>query len=712
MGDIVIPARFAAALVTIFLFFGHAWAQQAVPEEDQPVLITADELNYDDELGLITASGNVELTQGERVLMADAVSFNRKTDVVGASGNVILLEPSGEVIFAEYAELTNSLKEGFARAISMRLQDDARIAAVSGTRRGGNVTQFNRAVYSPCNDCAGADEPPLWQLKARKVTHDQAARKIVYRDARMEILGVPVAYTPYLSHPDPTVERQSGFLAPKFGSSTDLGTTLTVPYFWAVKPDRDILIDPLFTTDESVVGQATYRQAFNDGFMRTTVSATQEPSTDRFRGHIDSETRFDIDPTWRMGADVKLATDDTYLSRYGISSVDTLTNHLFVEGFRGRSYANAEAYYFQGLAADDDQDTIPVVAPKLDYNFVGEPNDLGARLTMDANVQALTREDGPESRRASLITGVHLPYTSPLGDVYDFRASLQTDLYDVDGVATASSSALASGLTGRVMPRLSLEWRYPWVRRTGNIRQVLEPVATFAVSPNGGNPGRIPNEDSLVFELDETNIFKPSRFPGKDRVEGGQHIAYGLRGGVFGESGRGATVVVGQSYQFRDDDTFVVGSGLEDNFSDIVGRLTISPSSYLNLTYKTRLDKDSFTARRNEVSASLGPDRFRATANYLFFEQAGEFPEREELTLRIDSDINERWSASIDGTRDLSANGGMLSYGASLTYNCDCLILSANARRTFTTDRDVKPTDSILVQVTFKTLGQIQGQVF
>ena len=271
---------------------------------------------------------------------------------------------------------------------------------------------------------------------------------------------------------------------------------------------------------------------------------------------------------------------------------------------------------------------------------------------------------------------------------------------------------LFRSLTGRVMPRLSLEWRYPWVRRTGKISQVIEPVATIALSPNGGNPGRIPNEDSLVFELDETNIFKPSRFPGKDRVEGGQHIAYGLRAGVFGEGGRGATIIIGQSYQFRDDDTFVVGSGLEDNFSDIVGRLTISPSSYLNLTYKTRIDKDSFAARRNEVSASAGPDRFRLSANYLFFEQAGEFPEREELTLRVDSDITNMWSASIDGTRDLSSNGGMLSYGASLTYNCDCLLFTANLRRTFTTDRDVEPSDSILIQVTFKTLGQLQGQVF
>ncbi|MHA1566512.1 MAG: LptA/OstA family protein, partial [Alphaproteobacteria bacterium] len=121
--------RLAATLLMLCAFASHGWAQQAASPEEQPVLITADELSSNDELGLVTASGNVELSQAGRVLMADTVTLNRKTNVVSASGNVVILEPSGEVIFAEYAELTDDLKEGFARAISMRLQDDARLAA-------------------------------------------------------------------------------------------------------------------------------------------------------------------------------------------------------------------------------------------------------------------------------------------------------------------------------------------------------------------------------------------------------------------------------------------------------------------------------------------------------------------------------------------------------------------------------------------------------
>ena len=687
--------------------------QQTLGDEDSPILLRADELTFDERLNLATATGNVEFSQGERILMADTVTFNRSTEVVTASGNVVLLEPSGEVIFAEFVELTDDLKEGFVERFSLLLQDESRFAAVSGTRTGGNITRLNRAVYSPCRDCAGADEPPLWQLKASSVTHDQAKQSIVYRNARMEILGLPVAYTPYLSHPDPTVERRSGFLTPGFGGSSDFGTVIEVPYFWAISEDKDLTLEPFFTTKERGVAKATYRQAFNDGLVVTTASATEDDTDgrDRFRGHFEAEARFDLTSRWRAGADIKAATDDTYLRRYGLSSEDTLTNRLFAEGFDGRNYARAEGFAFQGLRDEDVQEQIPVVAPKLDYNYVSNPTDSGLRYKFDGNFQALTRDDGADSQRISLVNTLEQPYIGPIGDVYTLRASLQTDLYNVDEVALGGGET-ADGLTGRIFPQLSAEWRYPWVRASGTTRQLFEPIAALIVAPNGGNSSRIPNEDSLVFQFDETNLLRPNRFSGNDRVDGGQRVAYGLRTAVFGDGGGSAEVFVGQSYNFRTDDTFAPGSGVEDNFSDIVGRLSIKPNSYLDLLYKTRIDKDSFTARRNEVGLSVGPPALNLNADYVFIKDSIEFPEREELTLNLSSQLTDEWSARIQSQHDLTSDGGVLSYGAELTYTCDCLILTAAVRRTFTRDRDVEPTDSFFIRATFKNLGQLQGQVF
>lgn len=703
------------AVLCVMFISALAWmtnspAMAQVIEPDVPVLMTADQLNFDEDLGVATASGNVEIVQGERILNADAVSYNQRDDVVTASGNVVLLEPSGEVLFAEYAELTDDMREGFLRGFRMLLTDDSRLAAVSAQRRGGVETELTRAAYSPCVNCTGIGEEPLWQVKARRVIHDAEAREVVYRDATLEMLGVPVLYTPYLSHPDPSVKRKTGFLTPTFGVSSLLGTSVQVPYFWAIDRDKDLTFDPIISTDGLPVITGEYRQRFADGEHYTRLSATRDDALadqTRFRGHIDSESRFSINDLWRWGLDVKLASDDTYQQRYGFENPDTLTNHLYFEGFGSRSYAVGEAYYFQGLRQEDEQADIPFVAPKFDYNFVSEPNSFGGMTTMDANFQALTREEGATSQRVSVTPGWEISHTDGLGTITSFRTSLQTDLYNTHDVST--STGAESGVYGRIFPQAIGTWRYPWVRQIGTSSQILEPLAALVVAPNGGNPENIPNEDSRSVEFDETNLFSANRFSGNDRVDGGQRVVYGLRTGFFGSSGGATTLIVGQSYRFRDSSPFENGSGLEDQFSDVVASVQVSPGRFLDLLYKTRIDKDSFRARRTEITTTAGPRALKLDLNYVFFDQTQEFSDREEITAGLTSQITEEWSARVDTRRDLTSNGGTLSYGASLFYRCDCMDFELKYRRNFTRDRDVPPTESLTFRFIFKSLGQVSS---
>ncbi|MDE0780527.1 MAG: LPS assembly protein LptD, partial [Alphaproteobacteria bacterium] len=687
-----------------------AAAQELLP--DAPVLLTADKLDFDEDLGIATARGNVEIVQGERVLNADAVTYNQRDNIVIASGNVVLLEPTGEVLFAEFAELSDDMREGFLRGFRMRLIDDARLAAVSAQRRGGVKTELTRAAYTPCVDCEGLNGEPLWQIKARRIIHDVDARNIVYRHATLEFLGLPVMYTPYLSHPDPSTKRKSGFLVPTFGASTLLGNSIQVPYFWAIDTDKDLRLDPIISTDNLPVLTGKYRQRFSDGEHYTRVSGTQDNavnSQERFRGHVDSETRFSINKLWRWGLDVKLASDDTYQQRYGFKSSNTLTSHSFVEGFGSRSYAAGEAYYFQGLSEDDEQDKIPIVVPKFNYNFVGDPNSFGGMTTIDANLQALSREQGATSQRASMTPGWQISNTDSLGTITSFRTSLQSDLYNTYDVAT--NSGTNSGVYSRLFPQATATWRYPWVRRIGSASQILEPIAALVIAPNGGNPSSIPNEDSQSVEFDETNLFSANRFSGTDRVEGGQRVVYGLRTGLFGASGGSTTLIVGQSYRFRNSSPFSNRSGLEDQLSDIVASVQISPSKFFDLLYKTRVDKDSLSSRRTEITANAGPRAFKLNLNYVFFDQTFEFADREEVVIGLSSDITDQWSARVDTSRDLTSDGSTLSYGASLFYKCDCMDFELNYNRNFTRDRDIPPTESLTFRLIFKSLGQVSSAV-
>ena len=717
------PTAYTAAIAVIVAVTVAAPARaqgsaEALPG-DLPVLVEAEELIYDRNRGLVTAIGDVEIIQGDRILHAETVTYDVGGDRIVARGNVTILEPTGEVIFADYAELTDAMKEGFIEGIRMLLQDDSRIAANAGQRTGGVETEMQRATFSPCNLCPDhPDRPPLWQVRAARISHNTETRDITYRVATLEVFGVPVLYTPYLRHPDPTVKRRTGILAPTYGNSTDLGFTLQVPFFWAIAPNMDLTFDPLLTTLGGTVFSGEYRHRFAGGEISAAGSATRDDGKNssnisRFRGHVDSFARFNVNDNWRWGADIKGTIDDTYLDRYGISTEDTLTSHLFAEGFYGRNYALAESYYFQGLRQIDDQTETPLVLPKLDFSYISEPSQRGAVYTFDANVQALTRETGADTRRLSATAGWRRRIDGLLGgDRLNIVASVQSDIYHIDNGTIPLQGAADDGTTGRLFPQTSVEWRYPFVRGSGKSRQLIEPVVSLVVAPNGGNPRKIPNEDSRVFEFDDTNLLQPSRFPGKDRVEGGQRVNYGLNAGWYGEEVGQVTGFLGQSYRLRDDDTFAVGTGLESNLSDIVGRVTISPNKYLDLLYRFRLDADNLDIQRNELRLAAGPPAFRFNVNYVRFDGVGEFIDREEIYGSTHSTLTENWSATANIRRDLIGEGFTLSAGGGIAYTDECVYANLTFQRDFTRNRDVPSTDEIFLQITLKHMGEFQQRFF
>lgn len=710
--------RIAALAAAFALCAGLARAQDT-DQFKAPSVFRADELTYDRGLDLVTARGNVEIAQGDRVLLADTVTYSQRADTVTASGNVTLLEPTGDVVFADYVELRDQLKDGVVTGIRVLLADRSRFAANAAVRTGGNRTTMSKAVYSPCELCPDDPErPPLWQIKAIRIIHDQDSHDVIYNDTWLEVFGVPIAYTPYFRHPDPTVERRTGLLTPTYGTSSNLGTFIETPFYVALAPNRDFTFTPKFTTKEGAVFSAEYRARTTSGQYRLEGSVTRTDERDdrgvktglmETRGHLRGTGLFQIDETWRWGFDGYRATDDTYLTRYGINEFDTLAGRLYTEGFRERSYATAEGILFQGLEKTDNPGLTPIISPQFDVNLESRPEDDGSYATFDMNGLVLTRTDGTDSRRLSLDAAWHRPIVGGAGDVWDLTARLRGDAYIFDDVAVQGrAGGTESGFTGRLIPELSAQWRWPWVRHQGTTSQLIEPVVLGVLSPYGGNPVRIPNEDSTDFELTDINLFETQRFPGLDRVEGGPRVAYGLRLGVFGAGGGRTTTLFGQAWRAHDDDTFDVGSGLESDFSDFVGGAELAPGPNVDVAYRFRLDKDNLKFRRNEVQAVLGPRDLRLTLGYLALADKTsdvEEPERrEEVSLAARVAFLRYWTLTADARRDLIGDG-FVTAGGGLVYEDECIALGVQVRRRFTSDRDAPEDTSVLFIVKLRHLG-------
>lgn len=678
-----------------------------------PVSFIADTLRYDEAQGLVVATGNVEIEQSGRLLIADEVTYRQHEDIVTATGNVNLLEPTGEILFADYMELTGDLRDGVVHNIRLLLADRSRMAAAGARRFSGEMTDMRQAVYSPCDLCE--EDPtraPLWQVKAVRVVHDQVAKDIIYQDATLEIFGVPILYTPYLSHPDPTVDRRSGILTPTWGNSTELGFTFAQPYYLVLDDHSDATITPRFMSEDGGILEMEYRQRLTNGQLAVAGSAGYVSARDNrpgreLRGHIDAIGRFDIDDTWRWGFNAVRATDDTYLRRYDFDFVArTLDSQAFIEGFDGRDYASARTLAYQSLSTRRGQD-LPVILPLLDYNVVNEPGAYGDYTTFDFNALGLHRAEGTQSQRLSLKAGWHLPFVSNLGEQYLVSATLRGDGYYAEDVVQPDGT-LTSGFAGRLHPEARVEWRLPLVRNGETMSQLVEPIVSASVSPYGGNPDGIPNEDSRTLELDDTNLFG-DRMPGLDRVEGGPRVSYGLRASLFTVAGGSATAFIGQSVRAKtDSEAFANGSGLEDNVSDVVGRIDLTPIPELDVMYRFRLDKDNFAPRVHSLSATAGPPSLRVTGSYTRIDSSGsqEFARREEAYAAVAARLTPDWRIRADRREDLTKGGGPLAWGVGLTYEDECLIFDASYRRSFFRDREVQPTDTVLFRVAFKTLGE------
>ncbi|MEM8798962.1 MAG: LPS assembly protein LptD [Pseudomonadota bacterium] len=688
------------------------------PADPSEITFEAEELTYNARDRVATASGDVIVRHDGYTLNADLVTYSEKTGQVTAEGNVEIIDPGGNILRAEDAELSDTLRDGIVTNIQLILTDGSQAAALEGERAGPRVT-LRRAVYSPCEVCSDKDTP-LWQIKAVRVTYDQTAKRVTYRNAYLELFGVPVAYLPYFSHPDPSVKKASGFLTPEVGSAPNLGITTEIPYFFNLAPNMDLTIAPFFTTQENPVLKAEYRHNVGYGEYVVEGSGTFTDAIDVFgddldtntvRGHIFADGRFRHSDHLRSTFSGRLASDDTYLRRYEISDVDSLRSSYNLEGFYGRSYLTAATYVFEGLRIEDITELTPFALPSFDYYHETDKLIWGSRVKSRFNALALTRTGGSDTQRVSAESAWHLPYTTPNGQLVEVEASIRGDLYRVSDADVTDDPVFAGedGFEARILPRLVANWRWPLINSIGPFSQTLEPIAQVVIARSDTNPEEIPNEDSRVFDLDDQNLFEPNRFAGLDRFENGIHATYGVNWGLYGKQ-FDLNVLVGQSYRFEEaPEVFFPGTGLSGNFSDFIGRVKLRVGELIEIDHRIRLDQRSFEVRRNEVDAFLRFRVFEFFAGYINLDRDiiafDDLEDFEELRMRARLRLTKKWSLSGGSIQDLTNGQEPIQYTGGIRYRDECLEFQINYRRNFTEDRDFEPGTSVGFRITLRNIG-------
>ena len=751
------------AFCTIFSFAAPQSAAQIVApggvsvSEDAKMLLAADELIYNNDTGVVVASGGVQIDYGNYKLVADRVEYDQQSGRMQAFGSVEMIEPTGNRIYADNLDVTDDFADGFLNALRVETPDNTRIAAESA-ERGDSQTTFNNGIYTACEACEKHPErAPFWQVKAKRVIQNGETKTIRLEQATFELFGLPIAYLPFLELPDHDSKRKSGFLTPSYLTAEKLGTGVAVPYYWAISPYMDATFTGTGYTTQGFLGEAEFRQNFANGSHTLRMAGISQLNPGEFnagtsdalvtrRGMIASQGKFQINPRWTFGWDGMLQTDNNFSRTYGITgySSSTVKSEVYLTGLSNRSHFDLRAYRFDiqdattTNLAEEQQAT---VHPSLDYKRTFSDPIMGGELSLNVNGYSLSRKMKDETTRAGFAADDPLNADRYKGFAGS-NARLSTELewkrtfttmnglrltpilaargdvnsVDVDTAPADYNGTFAgNGSHARGMVTAGLEASYPVLVTTAGSSHVIEPIAQIFVRPNERLAGGIPNEDAQSFAFDTTSLFERDKFSGFDRTEGGTRANVGLRYTGRFDNGLTTQAAFGQSYHLAGLNSFATpdlsqatrNAGLENDVSDFVGSGGLSFSGF-SLAASARFDKDDLRVERTDVRAGFSKGRLSTSMTYSEIKAPRPFvagdEDRRELTGYASLKVHDYWRVAASASYDL-VDRKFNTNAFGLLYEDECFAFALAYENTRddgnTTARDWK----IGARLSFRTLG-------
>jgi LPS-assembly protein len=716
----------AAFLAAVGGTAGLASAQEspAVATQSPVVVLEADSLKRENDGQVIVAEGSVEARYEGRTLRASRLVYDLEKKTVRAQGGVEILDADGSIQYAEEIELDERLNAGVATGFAARFATGGVVAANTMIRNGDGSSALDRVIYTACPVCADPSKPgPTWTLQARRAIQNPASKMIEYRGATLKFGPAPVLYAPYFSHPDPTAGRRSGLLTPDAGQNRRLGAQVEIPYYFAISESQDLTVTPQIFSKVNPILKSRYRKRFWSGQVQLDPVVGWDQDFDdkgkfgdeTFRGSIFGTGNFEINDYWRWGFGVERASDDLFLRRYEVSGagrkrgpfvgdISRLISQLWTTGQDENSYANLSFISFQGLRANDESNTLPLVLPVGEVERVFRDPVLDGQFRLQASTANLRRDLSREASRVSAGGKWRLDRVVGPGLMVSPFAEARTDVYRVKnpGANLDETFARSVGLAG-------VEVRMPFVRPIAKgMNLMVEPIAMAALGSNGGNDPRIPNEDSQAFELDENNLFRPNAAPNYDLWEPGGRVSLGVRATAVLDDNSRASVAFGRRWRSKADSAFSPNTNLNGRASDYVGSVA---ASFEHFGGEVRFRLEDETLELNRLDSTLYGRLGPVSANLRYFnvdQSLSSLGADEQVSADVDVQVRRGWRVGASLRRDLDSDIN-LSQIARLTYQDNCTFVEFSYQRQEIQDRRLGPNEGFQIRIGLTTLGMAGG---
>ena len=691
-----------------------------VVASEQDISFEADSVTVNQDDGSMLAVGNVEMQQAGMTLTADEVRYNRDEDRAVASGDVTFIDADGGVHRSDVMTLDTEFTHIVADTLRSRYPDGSFFIADSGDIRTDSVSVYDSSRFSPCDCDFENGETPIWDLRATSTRHNVETRTIIHRNVRMHIMNLPIGYLPYLAHPDWTVRRRSGFLAPSFIINTDLGLTASIPYFMVIDETSDAEITPYRFQHRGNAVRTRYRRFWDRSEFGATLYTANVETYKKNRENvaaIDAAYGARIGQGWDVDMRLRRASQDTFMRRYKFNGSTSLKSEIVAQKQTQDRYYRVEMWDIQGLNAADTADTEPSVLPHVFYEKIRPGMRPSQRIKTEISAMQV---DNDEEHDMSRWTGnVELSDEIEAGGITtELKAGVIGSYYSIQKKPAAATTKTDD--LGRVTPMASVEWRSPISVSTASRSGVLEPRLQLAYVGGEDKTDEIPNRDSADYRVDEANLFLLNRYQGYDYLRPGTRADVGVSAisndALLGE----VSGFIGASYRLSGKPSSGLAVNDDDNLSDIVASLSVNPDIPVQVDWSGRMASDDLKLNESRTSLSgtvgslsLGIEHLQLAKPY--FQSAAS--DLEELKLSATYNLPGGWAATGSQVWDLS-NGKTRrdSSTASLTWTGgiqDCLTFNLDYDRDLESDRDISASDQFLLTINFKYLGSIsQNDLF
>ncbi len=707
---------------------------------EKNIEINADKLIYDQKLSIIELFGNVEindLLNGITIKTEEAfyrkneksISSNLRSTLTEKSGNNVITEKFTYTLNDSLVKITKAkikdiknntyyIEKAYINLLTNRLigkdvsMSFDSIAESNEPRLKGKTINSNKdktiiekGVFTTCKR---NDDCPPWEFLAKKITHDKKKKTLNYESTWLKIYDKPVFYFPKFFHPDPTVKRQSGFLTPSFTGSNSTGSAFAIPYFHAISDNKDLTFSPRLYAADKIMAQSEFRAVNAKSKHTIDFSLLEEKNhTSKMHFFSNSQKKLDLDyfDDANFTLDVQQSSSDTYLKNYKLKSplinsdTNTLTSSFSFEASKDDLAIETDFIVYEDLSDVSDGDKYEYVYPS--YNIT---KDLYTNTLTSGNFNLNSTgyiKNYDTNVFEKVIVNDFLYSSFPKFTSNGLKNNYNI-LFKNINTDSKNSKSYKESLDTKIATLVEYNSSYPLKKKTNNYLNILKPIISARYSPNNSKNAR--NEDRRI---DVNNVFSLNRLGLSDSVEGGGSLSFGTEFIKTDLSNKEVfSAKIANVFRLKEDQKLPVNSSLGKKTSDVVGYFNFNPNNFFNINYEFSQDDNLKDVNYQSLKNEFKINNFVTTFEYL--NQNNGLNKESYLSNKSVYNFSNSGSFTFEA-RENKQTKATEFYNLMYEYKNDCLIAAIQYNKDYYTDRDLRPNESIYLNLTIIPFGETKS---